>query len=246
MKKTKKIIISMSLVVICLLLILATYFCIKVIASNKMLGFLSEKYSVSTSEFEIVDYSQGHYYFTIEDTGLPDPKFKWTNYKWQVKRNGRTFFVNYESKKFYDDYKLEDIEVWATKWLKDNIDEKIIGVGYSTRNIINHQKSLGTDGNMHLYTENNIYDFMENKETFVYYEDDYLKMDYSEIYYIADGMSDDERKEYYEEINDIIDKKFLNNQYFASVSRLNHLETYSEKSYVWYNKYYVSYKSRFD
>ena len=109
MKKTKKIIISMSLVVICLLLILATYFCIKVIASNKMLGFLSEKYSVSTSEFEIVDYSQGHYYFTIEDTGLPDPKFKWTNYKWQVKRNGRTFFVNYESKKFYDDYQLEDI-----------------------------------------------------------------------------------------------------------------------------------------
>lgn len=71
-------------------------------------------------------------------------------------------------------------------------------------------------------------------------------MDYSEIYYIADGMSDDERKEYYEEINDIIDKKILNNQYFASVSRLNHLETYSEKSYVWYNKYYVSYKSRFD
>ena len=43
-----------------------------------------------------------------------------------------------------------------------------------------------------------------------------------------------------------LDKKFLNNQYFASVSRLNHLETYSEKSYVWYNKYYVSYKSRFD
>lgn len=51
-----------------------------------------------------------------------------------------SFFVNRDKGRFYDDCQLEDIENWSTERLKENVDERIIGIDLDSGHIRKYQK----------------------------------------------------------------------------------------------------------
>ena len=87
--------------------------------------YLCDKYDAQPEEFELVDYNQAHLFW--EEYKIFFQKPVWIDFSFEYIYNDRHFFVNRENGEFYDDYQLEDIEQWCTKWLQANVDSKITG-----------------------------------------------------------------------------------------------------------------------
>ena len=122
-----------------ILLTLANLFAYPVVAAQAKI-YLSLKYKESPTKFELVDHNQSH--VRSEEYEVFFMKPKWVDFSFEYKYNDRLFFVNRDKGRFYDDYQLEDIENWCTEWLKENVDERIIGIDLDSDHIRKYQKEV--------------------------------------------------------------------------------------------------------
>ncbi|MGN0457693.1 MAG: hypothetical protein ACI4IL_01810 [Eubacterium sp.] len=154
----KIIIIILAIPVVCFLgskLYDGVYYAYARISS---IHYLSEKYDEPASEFELLDYNKPHIYWKqYGDFFFEQPI--WVDFSLEYKYNDRNFIVSRKNKVIYDDYQLEDVQKWCTQWLKENVDERIIGFLINDENILRYSTFLGYD---YVIQENNAYDFLKS------------------------------------------------------------------------------------
>ena len=96
-------------------------------AKAKAVEYLCDKYDAEKSEFKLVDHrNAGAYWDASKDEFFQH--LAWKDFAFEFEYNGKNFYVNRCNGKFFDDYQLDDIELWCTEWLKSNVDKSIIGV----------------------------------------------------------------------------------------------------------------------
>ncbi len=134
MKKAIKpiVLITLSMIIVIFGISVVKNTVVKAMATN----YLCEKYDADKSEFKLLDYRPSQIEFVEYEIFFQKPI--WVDYAFEYEYNGCQFFVNRQNGKFYDDYQLEDIQNWCTKWLQKNIDERIIGAKISTTDIIQY------------------------------------------------------------------------------------------------------------
>lgn len=151
-----------------ILLTLANLFAYPVVAAQAKI-YLSLKYKESPTKFELVDHNQSHVRSKEYAVFFTQPV--WIDFSFEYKYNDRLFFVNRDKGRFYDDYQLEDIENWCTEWLKENVDERIIGIDLDSDHIRKYQKEF----NNRKLIENDTKEFLNY--FFLYpYNDEYYCM----------------------------------------------------------------------
>ena len=128
-----------NIIWVIILLTLANLFAYPVVGAQVKI-YLSLKYKELPSKFELVDHNQSH--FTREEYEVFFTKTKWVDFSFEYKYNDRLFFVNRDKGRFYDDYQLEDIENWCTKWLQDNVDERFVGIDLNSEHIREYQRKF--------------------------------------------------------------------------------------------------------
>ena len=103
--------------------------------------YLTKKYNEPKESFDIVKYKPGHISHDSKNSGVPFDFNRWAPL-WEVEYNGRLFNVQKVKNRFiyFDDYQLEDFSIWATEYLKDNLDANIINVQVKTSDLYYLQK----------------------------------------------------------------------------------------------------------
>lgn len=182
-KKTKKIIIAILIVISCVGLYKIIDATSYTFVRMKAEAYLCQKYDAKPSEIELVDYKHAKPYWNH------DPiisELHWTDFSFEFEYNDKKFFVNRDEGKFYDDYQLEDIEKWCTEWLKENIDEKIIGINIDSTNITYYLKNTKYD-NCYIIKETDVEDFIKHckkhdYEILIAYDNENIKrFEYEEL-----------------------------------------------------------------
>lgn len=101
---------------------------------TKAIDYLCEKYDASVNEFELVDYNSPHIYWKEHNIFFQKPV--WINPSFEFIYNGRLFIVSKMNNEFYDDYQLEDVEIWCTEWCQNNVDDRITAVEIDSSNTL--------------------------------------------------------------------------------------------------------------
>ena len=88
--------------------------------------YIAYKYGVTQSEITEVEEYKAH----IETEFVLLEKFNiWVvPAKWVFNVDGKNFNVEYFQKHYVDDFQLEDLEIWCTEYLQDNVDSNISGI----------------------------------------------------------------------------------------------------------------------
>ena len=154
----KKKTITIILIVFILVFgsIFGGYFVTKAVMTKGAIDYLKGKYDVSEYQLEIVDYEMGMYRIESTDWIFEPFEINWYNYKWKFEYDNKSFFVNRINDRYYDDYQLDDLQIWMTEWLKCNIDGNIVGVQLDSSYLIKYQMNFG---NKSLITKDKIIDF---------------------------------------------------------------------------------------
>ena len=85
-------------------------------AKAKAVEYLCDKYDADKSEFKLVDHrNAGAYWDASKDEFFQH--LAWKDFAFEFEYNGKNFYVNRCNGKFFDDYQLDDIELWCTEWL---------------------------------------------------------------------------------------------------------------------------------
>lgn len=190
------------------------------VAENMAVSYLCKKYDAEKSDFKLLDSRNSGIYFS--DSSLPTPDIKWKKFAFEFEYNGRNFFVNRIDGKFYDDYQLEDLEVWCTEWLKENVDDRIVGIVLKPEHIINFADNTGAD-NYFIFSSDNAKYFVENS----------ISKNSKHVFY----FSIDEKADYktYDLISKEIAIKISNEIKLTNDPVCKLLETYIEVSKVKYD-----------
>ena len=170
MKKKTKITIAVLTAVPLLIfsIIFGSYTIAKIVMTNGAVLYLQDKYQMSEDQLDVLDYETGRYHIVSTDWILEPFIVEWHNYKWQFDYNGREFFVNRINGRYYDDYQLDDIQLWATEWLSKNVDENIIGIKFDSEILFNYQIHYS---NKMLFTGDNAIDLFNDPCTYDYSND---------------------------------------------------------------------------
>lgn len=177
MKKADKIIVSLFVIIVagfCILKV-ANVFSYTYVKAKAQI-YLSQKYDAKISDFEIVDYRKSGIYWSDRYIFWITPE--WVDFCFEFEYNDKNFMVNRIDGKFYDDYQLDDIEVWCTEWLQENVDERINGVYLRSTDIVYYLKNSGhknnyviTKGDAKEFLDNYSYQGEEECHCFFYYYD---------------------------------------------------------------------------
>lgn len=197
-----------------ILLTLANLFAYPVVAAQAKI-YLSLKYKESPTKFELIDHNQS--YVRSEEYEVFFMKPKWVDFSFEYKYNDRLFFVNRDKGRFYDDYQLEDIENWCTEWLKENVDERIIGIDLDSDHIRKYQKEVN---NRKLYK--NI-----TKDFLYYYFSGYLDEYYMADFYDESLIQDDDIESEKKKLSNAIIKKLK----IIGITHTNIIDLSQDKSY---------------
>ena len=162
MKKILSIIITITIIIVS---IFGGYFVTKTVMTKGAINYLQDKYNMSYNQITVLDYEMKK---PGNDTSFLPLNTYWSPYKWELEYNNKSFFVNRIDGKYYDDYQLDEIESVATEWFKQNIDNNIVGIKLSSANIINYQARIAGKVTIN---ENNIKDFLNDKNTYSYIND---------------------------------------------------------------------------
>ncbi len=162
MKKILSIIITITIIIVS---IFGGYFVTKTVMTKGAINYLQDKYNMSYNQITVLDYEMKK---PGNDTSFLPLNTYWSPYKWELEYNNKSFFVNRIDGKYYDDYQLDEIESVATEWFKQNIDNNIVGIKLSSANIINYQAQIAGKVTIN---ENNIKDFLNDKNTYSYIND---------------------------------------------------------------------------
>lgn len=134
-KKLRAIVIAVGVVLLLLALNAVANRVSYPYVKAKAVTYLSHKYDAKRSEFELVDYRHaGTYWDSSRDEFFQF--LAWRDFAFEFEYKGREFFVNRSDGKFYDDYQLEDVEIWCTQWLQENVDSRITGIDISSRELL--------------------------------------------------------------------------------------------------------------
>ena len=158
-KAKNRILVVFSVVLLISAIIFGSYAVAKTVMTKGAFEYLQDKYEMTEEQLDILDYETGRYHLVSTDWIFEPFKIEWHNYKWQFEYNGREFFVNRINGRYYDDYQLDDIQLWATEWLSKNVDEHIIGIQFDSSNLINYQLNYS---NKILITKENVMDFFND------------------------------------------------------------------------------------
>ncbi len=207
-----------------ILLTLANLFAYPVVAAQAKI-YLSLKYKESPTKFELVDHNQS--YMRSEEYEVFFMKPKWVDFSFEYKYNDRLFFVNRDKGRFYDDYQLEDIENWCTEWLKENVDERIIGIDLDSGHIRKYQKVFN---NKKLYK--NI-----TKDFLYYYFSGYLDEYYMANFYDESMIHESDIESEKSKLGSII----LNKLKIAETAQTNiiNLSQYKSYKYKHFKNFYI-------
>lgn len=197
-----------------ILLTLANLFAYPVVAAQAKI-YLSLKYKESPTKFELVDHNQSHVRSKEYAVFFTQPV--WIDFSFEYKYNDRLFFVNRDKGRFYDDYQLEDIENWCTEWLKENVDERIIGIDLDSDHIRKYQKEVN---NRKLYK--NI-----TKDFLYYYFSGYLDEYYMADFYDESLIQDDDIESEKKKLSNAIIKKLK----IIGITHTNIIDLSQDKSY---------------
>ena len=197
-----------------ILLTLANLFAYPVVAAQAKI-YLSLKYKESPTKFELVDHNQSHVRSKEYAVFFTQPV--WIDFSFEYKYNDRLFFVNRDKGRFYDDYQLEDIENWCTEWLKENVDERIIGIDLDSDHIRKYQKQIN---NRKLYK--NI-----TKDFLYYYFSGYLDEYYMADFYDESLIQDDDIESEKKKLSNAIIKKLK----IIGITHTNIIDLSQDKSY---------------
>lgn len=164
-KKHKVLKVLLIIFLSALLFALITCYAAKSIMTKGAIDYLQDKYDMSYDQINVMDYETKK---LGNDTSFLPINTYWSPYKWEFEYNNKPFFVNRINGRYYDDYQLDEIESLATEWFKQNIDNNIIGIRLSSANVINYQARIAGDI---IINENNIKDFLNDKNTYSYIND---------------------------------------------------------------------------
>ena len=164
-KAKNRILVVFSVVLLISAIIFGSYAVAKTVMTKGAFEYLQDKYEMTEEQLDILDYETGRYHLVSTDWIFEPFKIEWHNYKWQFEYNGREFFVNRINGRYYDDYQLDDIQLWATEWLSKNVDENIIGIRFDSSNLINYQLNYS---NKILITKENVMNFFNDACTYDY------------------------------------------------------------------------------
>ncbi|MBQ7739951.1 MAG: hypothetical protein IJT65_01775 [Eubacterium sp.] len=94
-------------------------------SSLLMKNHLVNKYGWDKKDIEVVEYRNSYYDYSLFPL---DFHINHHNNRWICDYKGRKFNVELTEHKYADDYQLEDIFKWCTKYLQENVDEDIVGI----------------------------------------------------------------------------------------------------------------------
>lgn len=178
MKKAKKIVKSLFIIISALLLGFVIHTIYVQAHRGEAVEYLVEKYNTSAHDYKIKKYYPRK---LVNNSSHSSNMFEFyfTNETWNIIYNDRSFQVQKIGDKIYDNYQLEDISKYATTYLKENIDENIIGMEISTELLYDSTlPNLPTNTNK-LITEDSTEALILNKNS------DYLKT--ITIYYLTEN-----------------------------------------------------------
>lgn len=143
------------------------------LVQTKAVSYLCHKYDAKPDEFEMVDYNQAH--ITLDEYEIFFLKPRWVDFSFEYVYNGRHFVVCKKNGTFYDDYQFDDIQEWCTEWLKENVDERIVGFEFNTNDIRNYYLNTNKKYNSVIEKED-AKDFLSNYKqdddcVWIYYYD---------------------------------------------------------------------------
>lgn len=202
-KAKNRILVVFSVVLLISAIVFGSYAVAKTVMTKGAFEYLQDKYEMTEEQLDILDYETGRYHLVSTDWIFEPFKIEWHNYKWQFKYNGREFFVNRIDGRYYDDYQLDDIQLWATEWLSKNVDEKIVGIHFDSTHLLNYQLNYG---NQSVITKQDAIEFFNNACIYDDYKDSFVGFDagifVEESYYYS--LSNEEKDDILNTIKDIL------------------------------------------
>ena len=202
-KAKNRILVVFSVVLLISAIIFGSYAVAKTVMTKGAFEYLQDKYEMTEEQLDILDYETGRYHLVSTDWIFEPFKIEWHNYKWQFEYNGREFFVNRINGRYYDDYQLDDIQLWATEWLSKNVDENIIGIHFDSTHLLNYQLNYG---NQSVITKQDAIEFFNNACIYDDYKDSFVGFDagifVEESYYYS--LSNEEKDDILNTIKDIL------------------------------------------
>lgn len=215
-----------------LLFALVSGYAAKAIMTKGAIDYLQDKYGISEERLSILDYETGRLHLVSTDWILEPFKIEWHDYKWEFNYNGRDFFVNRINGRYYDDYQLDDIQIWATDWLSKNIDKNIIGIQFDSSNLINYQINYG---NKFLVTKENVIDLFNDTCT---YGDTNGFFEYKVAIYIDESYYSILTKQEQKNILDAVKNKLPNSKFeFLTTVNDNKIIKKEYKHSNWFFEY---------
>ncbi|MGN0523451.1 MAG: hypothetical protein ACI4IG_04170 [Eubacterium sp.] len=128
MKKSKRFVsvIIISVIFFCIFLGVTIYILIPNVLTTNAKRYIENKYNITQTEIVEIENSKMH----IEiDFVLLERFDVWVvPARWVFNVNGKSFNVEYFENHYVDDYQLEDLELWCTEYLQNNVDSNITGV----------------------------------------------------------------------------------------------------------------------
>ena len=202
-KAKNRILVVFSVVLLISAIVFGSYAVAKTVMTKGAFEYLQDKYEMTEEQLDILDYETGRYHLVSTDWIFEPFKIEWHNYKWQFEYNGREFFVNRINGRYYDDYQLDDIQLWATEWLSKNVDEKIVGIHFDSTHLLNYQLNYG---NQSVITKQDAIEFFNNACIYDDYKDSFVGFDagifVEESYYYS--LSNEEKDDILNTIKDIL------------------------------------------
>ncbi len=180
--------------------------------------YVANKYGVAQSEITEVEEYKAH----IETEFVLLEKFNiWVApAKWVFNVDGKNFNVEYFQKHYVDDFQLEDLELWCTEYLQDNVDSNISGIELYS-DMIFHDNTYELLSKRYKYYSPSAYALpysdnklwrLEDTEEFLNYQYDIYK--HLGVFYKTDNISEYSTTD-------------INSSYDNLVQNLNHNATIS-------------------
>ena len=228
-KAKNRILVVFSVVLLISAIVFGSYAVAKTVMTKGAFEYLQDKYEMTEEQLDILDYETGRYHLVSTDWIFEPFKIEWHNYKWQFEYNGREFFVNRINGRYYDDYQLDDIQLWATEWLSKNVDEKIVGIHFDSTHLLNYQLNYG---NQSVITKQDAIEFFNNACIYDDYKDSFVGFDagifVEESYYYS--LSNEEKDDILNTIKDILPSSEFE---FIADSEDYKIEKYKIKYSIW-------------
>lgn len=135
MKSSKKIIITICLIIISIVLGAVLYL---YTLTNKSQDYICEKYGVDEEQIELVKFNLPEYW--VSDNPLPNIQTDHLNWIYKYKDN--EFTVKYYDNNFCDDFQLEEVRKLCTEYFRENISENIVDFRVESYDLYTYQHAL--------------------------------------------------------------------------------------------------------